>query len=34
MTTTSKLAATSQPWLHQHGHELQAVGTVRSGDGR
>lgn len=29
MTTTSKLAAPSQPWLHQHGHELQAFGTVR-----
>jgi hypothetical protein len=29
MTTTSKLAAPSQSWLHQHGHELQAFGTVR-----
>jgi starvation-inducible DNA-binding protein len=29
MTTTSNRPATSQPWLHQHGDEVQAFGTVR-----
>lgn len=27
MTTTSKLAAAAQPWLHQHGHELEVIRT-------
>jgi starvation-inducible DNA-binding protein len=29
MTTTSTRPVGSQPWLHQHGDEVQAFGTVR-----
>lgn len=29
MTATSNRPASSQPWLHQHGDEIQAFGTVR-----
>jgi starvation-inducible DNA-binding protein len=29
MTTTSNRPATSQPWLHQRGDEVQAFGSVR-----
>ncbi|MBW0088789.1 DNA starvation/stationary phase protection protein [Pseudonocardia sp. KRD-184] len=29
MSTTSDRPTHSQPWLHQHGHEVQAFGTVR-----
>jgi starvation-inducible DNA-binding protein len=29
MATTSNRPASSQPWLHQHGDEIQAFGTVR-----
>jgi starvation-inducible DNA-binding protein len=29
MATTSKHPVGTQPWLHQHSHEVQAFGTVR-----
>jgi len=29
MTATSHRPVRTQPWLHQHGHEVQAFGTVR-----
>jgi starvation-inducible DNA-binding protein len=28
-TRTTRIVASSQPWLHQHGVEIQAFGTVR-----